>query len=401
MTSRVNLSNATSRGVVLDMVRTRGPISQSRLAKLTGLTQATMSKVLRQLAESGLIIESGRAGSTGGRPTVLFDLNPESRFAVGIEVSADHVTSVAVNLGGSIVARIRSRAANDQDADGIAGHIVRQVRSMLQEDDLDAGQVVGVGVVAPGPVDLVNGVFLPGRRPGPWRGTRLREALQAELGLPVVLDNDANAAALGDFWGGEVPEFGTHATIYMSAGMGTGILIDGTAFRGTSSNAGEIGQIVLERDADGSARTVQQLAAPAAVVARALESAPDARRLRLDAGDTFESFRAIASAAIRGDEFAQSLLAGSARYLSEAALYLANLLDLDSISLAGPAFAIAGPLYVREIEQRVGAHFFARASHEINVRLSANVADAAAVGAAALVLQSEFAPRQLGLLARR
>jgi predicted NBD/HSP70 family sugar kinase len=93
------------------------------------------------------------------------------------------------------------------------------------------------------------------------------------------------------------------------------------------------------------------------------------------------------------------LIEESAEHLASGVLTLANLFDLDSVSLAGPAFAVAGPTYVRAISQRLEAEFFVRTQHNIRVRLSTDVSDAAAVGGAALVLQTELAPRTMGLTA--
>ena len=91
------------------------------------------------------------------------------------------------------------------------------------------------------------------------------------------------------------------------------------------------------------------------------------------------------------------LLQRSARYLAVAAQTLANVLDLELVILTGPAFALAGSLYLPEIERRLGQSFFARGSHPVRVTISSNAPEAAAVGAAALVLQSELAPRQAGV----
>lgn len=396
--NRVTLSNATSKGVVFDLIRARGPIGRSELASATGLTQATMTTVVRQLLDDGLIIESGRSVSTGGRPTVLLDLNPDARFALGIQLGAESVTYVVVNVGGSVIGQLRDNGVTGGSGAQIAAQVAEQVRIMLEVAGIDRSAVIGAGVVAPGPLDLVRGTTVGSTRLGDWRDVGLRDQIRDALGLPVVLDNDATAAALGDFWGGEALNSFAHATIYMGSGIGAGILVDGAVFRGSSSNAGEIGELVLDHDANGDPLTLEQLAAPAAVVERAVESAEDAARLKLDTADTFGSFHAIATSAARGDAFAESVLMRSAGYVAEGALCLANLFDLESISLAGPAFAVAGPLYLRVIEHRIDTGFFARANHGITVRLSPNVADAAAIGAAALVLQSELAPRHMGLM---
>ena len=141
---------------------------------------------------------------------------------------------------------------------------------------------------------------------------------------------------------------------------------------------------------------LEELADPGAVVRRA-QASGEAERLGLSGTDDFVDFRLIATLAARGDSGAAALIEESAEHLASGVLTLANLFDLDSVSLAGPAFAVAGPTYARAISRRLESDFFVRMQHGIRVRLSTDVSDAAAVGGAALVLQTELAPRTMGL----
>ena len=282
---------------------------------------------------------------------------------------------------------------------GDAAAVIDQLVEAIQESiDTATSEVLAVGVGVPALVDPKTGVALDSNHL-PLHGVNVRDLLAERLDLPVVVDNDATAAAIGDFWSGVLGTVHAHATIYMGLGIGAGVVINGTVFRGASSNAGEIGQVPIATAADGSLVTIEELADPWAVVNAALLSPLDSNRLKLGDADDFTAFRIITKAALRGDAFATGLLERSARHLATGATVLANLFDLDSITLAGPAFAVAGSLYVRILEQRVNAAFFARAKHSVRVRLSAHASDAAAVGAAALVLQTELAPRTMGLTA--
>jgi len=105
---RLSLSNGTSRGLVLDLIRAQGPISRTDLAEATGLTQATMSTLVRQLLAEGLVLETGRRESKGGRPLVLLDINPVSRFAVGVQLGTESITYITIDLGGAVVGRVRT-----------------------------------------------------------------------------------------------------------------------------------------------------------------------------------------------------------------------------------------------------------------------------------------------------
>ncbi len=394
---RLSLTNGTSRGVVLDLIRSNGPISRVDLAEMTGLTQATMSTVARQLLNEGLVVESGGAASGLGRPPVLLELDPNARLAVGILIGLESVTYAAVNLKGALVARVSDAGIGHGSPEMMVARVAEQTHRLLAVVGAASDAIAGIGVAAPGPVDLERGSIGGPPQLAAWSDVPLRDMLHEALDLPVVMDNDATAAALGDFWSRGMSADRAHATIYMGSGIGAGILLDGAVYRGASSNAGELGQLIVDRDQNGRPLTVQQLAAPDAVVADALSSPAESRRLHIDASDSYRSFMRLATAAVQGDTFAERIILRSADYLADGAVNLANMFDVDSIALAGPAFTVAGSLYVGAIQKRLEELSLARSIHGVTVRLSTHAGDAAAVGAATLLLQSELAPRNVGL----
>ncbi|UOE43050.1 ROK family transcriptional regulator [Agromyces larvae] len=392
---RITSPAATSRGLILDLIRSAGPISRVELADRTGLTQATMSHVVRQLIDEGLVVESGRGESTGGKPRVLIELDPRARFALGIQLGAVATTYVVVDASGAIVGRLTAAGAAPS-AEAAIADLAATIDHLLDALAIDRARVLGVGVAAPGPIDLDRGAIVAPPTLGGWRQVALRDALERASGLPVVVDNDATAAALGDFWVGTIEGSAAHCTLFMSAGIGAGILLDGAVYRGASSNAGEIGSV---RGADGVRRPIEAIASPAAVAAAARSALASGRSgaFELDDGadDPFDDFTAVSTAAVLGDPLALELLEPSVDAIADQAVALANVLDLDSLVLAGPAFAVAGSLYLARVRERIDAEFFARSVHRVRIGLSPHLADAAAVGVAALVLQSELAPRSL------
>ncbi|HEY1532163.1 MAG TPA: ROK family transcriptional regulator [Galbitalea sp.] len=393
---RISLANGTSRGLVLDLIRSRGPISRVELAEATGMTQATMSTVVRQLIGDELVLETGRGESTGGRNPVLLDVNPTARFAIGLQVESEFNTYVVVNLVGAIVGRMRTTGVGSADPATMITIVAREVDVMLERLGIDKARTLGIGIVAPGPLDLERGVIFGPPHMAAWKNVPIRSMLSQLVELPILLDNDATAAAIGDFWGGDLGSSISHATIYMGAGIGTGILIDGTVFRGASSNTGELGELIVPGP-DGKSVTLESAADPRAVIADARSRPNAAEHLGLVGQDEMEDFKSIARAAVHGDDLAIELIGISAGHIATAVVAMANLFDLDSVSLAGPAFSIAGPFYVRAIIDRLQRDFFAREQHGIRVQLSTHITDAAAVGGAALILQTVLAPRTMGL----
>jgi len=380
-------------------VRTRAPISRVELAELTGLTQASISHAVRALLEEGLLRETGLREWTGGKPRVMLTLDPLARCSVGVQLGADWIVVVLADTRGSVVARTRVRGVRSAEpaeaVTAIAGHI----DVLLSATGVDRSRVLGIGLAAPGTLDLDEGSVLVSRTLERWQGYPLRAALAAATALPVVLENDATAAAVGEFWGGRIPGSAAHCTLYVGASIGAGIVINGSVYRGASGNTGPLGRMHLHRGGDRPDAVLEDLAGPQAVADRARTALAAGRASTValsEDGDPFTDFTAIAAAAVRGDALCTELVAQSAEYLADAAVTVADILDLDSLALAGPAMSTAGSLYVATLERRLAAEFWAGARHGVRVTLAAHAADAAAVGAASLVLQQELAPRHLG-----
>ena len=149
-TTRAPRSPATSRGVLLDLVRARGPISRVELAQVTGLTQATVSILVRQLLADGLVADAGRSESTGGKPRELLALVPSARVALGLQLEADSTTAIVADLAGSVVGRLRTRGVLDEGPESfVRGLVDRGEASWAdQEGKLPSGvthEIVGQG----------------------------------------------------------------------------------------------------------------------------------------------------------------------------------------------------------------------------------------------------------------
>jgi len=395
--TNLGMTHTSSRAAILDVVRAAGTISRVELSRATGLTGATISTVVRRLINEGLVIEVGRGESTGGKPRMLLQLDPTARFAIGVHLDHAGITYVLANLGGQIVARWRKAGAGSDEPREVVGRIVAEIDGMITRVGIDRTRILGLGVVSPGPITASVGMVLTPPSMRSWADYPLGEALERGVGVPVLLDNDATAAAIGEYWAGGIEPTSAFAALYMGTGIGAGVLVNGSVYRGSSSNAGEVGHICVDIDGPqcwcGSRGCVEALAGPAAVVAAAKAQGMDLGRRERPVS---ESFGVVARAALRGDPTAQAILRSSARYLGVAAQTLANVMDLDLVVLTGPAFALAGSLYLPALQSQLGQSFFARGSHEVRVTISTNASEAAAVGAAALVLQSELAPRQAG-----
>lgn len=395
-TSPIWASRPKTRGLVLDLIRSARTITRIELAEATGLTGATISEVVRELMGDGLVVEAGRGAPTGGKPRTLVQLNPLARYSVGVQLERNTCVIVVVDLAGRQVARTSFQGVAAMPPERALPLVAAQVEALLATAAVERDKVLGVGLVSYGPQDRRVGVLMTPQPTDEWLDYPVAQGLAERLGLPVLLDNDAAAAAIGEYWMGAVDPRSTYGCIYMATGIGGGVVVAGEVYRGSSSNGVEIGHISIDVNGDecpcGNVGCLENYAGPSALVRKALATPGLAQRLALDPADTdfLTEFARVAAAANAGDPAARGLVEQSARYLGSAAVTMASLFDVDAIVLAGPSFAVAGSIYQAVIQQEVDRRTFARRAHPVRVVPSVNGSDAAAIGGAVLVLQSEL-----------
>ncbi|MFE2010214.1 ROK family protein [Streptomyces sp. NPDC059491] len=242
--------------LVLDLLRTAGEtgISRLELAERTGLTPQAVSKITARLRADGLAAEAGHRASTGGKPRTVLRLAPSAAYAVGVHVDRDALTTLLTDLGGTVVS-LRRRPLDLGEGPGpVLDTVADEVRGLLAEgpevrrngDRPGLPALLGVGVAMPGPLDHRAGV--PGRVTGfpEWAGHPVRDELAGRLGLPVVLDKDTNAAALGLALRPGAP--GSFAYVHLGTGLGAGLVLGGAPLRGDRTGAGEMGHQTVQLD---------------------------------------------------------------------------------------------------------------------------------------------------------
>ncbi|MFM9594905.1 ROK family transcriptional regulator [Streptomyces scabiei] len=250
--------------LVLDLLRGAGlaGISRLELAERTGLTPQAVSKITARLRADGLLTEAGYRASTGGKPRTVLRLVPDAGHAVGLHLDRDELTAVLCDLTGSVVARRQAPLDLGAGADAVVEGAATEVEALLAAageersvapagpgDDSPGSPllpVLGVGVALPGPLDHLHGVLHRVTGFPEWDGFPLRAALVRRLGLPVVVDKDTNAAALG--LAAAAGAHGSFAYLHLGTGLGAGLVIDGAVHRGARTRAGEFGHQVVQLD---------------------------------------------------------------------------------------------------------------------------------------------------------
>ncbi len=234
--------------LVLDLLRTAGAegISRLELAERTGLTPQAVSKITARLRADGLAAEAGHRASTGGKPRTVLRLVPEAGHAVGVHLDRDEVRAVLVDLDGTVVDRRRAPLDLGAGEEAVLARVAGTAGALRTPGAAGTDRPpLGVGVALPGPLDHERGVLHRVTGFPEWDGFPLRDALARRLGVPVVVDKDTNAAALGLAVGGEG---GSFAYLHLGTGLGAGLVIGGSVHRGARTGAGEFGHQVIQLD---------------------------------------------------------------------------------------------------------------------------------------------------------
>jgi len=383
----------TTQALVLDLIRTAGPISRVELAEQTGLTPATITHTVRDLLGSGLVREAGRRPGAVGSPRRLLDLAPDAWYAVGVQLSLCSTTTVVTDFTGRRLVSTQAPGVGDGSPEVTLRALAAQVEQLLVAAGVPRERVLGLGLATHGPQDREHGMILTAQPTAAWQRFPLAATLADLLGLPVLLENDATAAAVSEQWTGTV-DVDTFGVLWIGGGIGGGVVIDGESFGSSTANPVEIGHVPLDPAGPvcgcGNRGCAEISAGPTAVVAQALADPQERIRWRLSGrpGDTLTDFERLAQAAERGDDRAAALLRRSADRVAEAVVTLMNLFDLDTVVLSGPALVTAGPLYAQAATRLAAQGALARLLRPVRILVSPDAATAAAVGAALVVLRS-------------
>jgi predicted NBD/HSP70 family sugar kinase len=382
--ARSNTVRDINRRIILNYVRENAPISRSDIAKRTALQRSTVSLIVQELKDLGLINEI-HGESSGGRPPVLLTLQTLRPVALGIAVMTDRTTIVTGDLSGRIIDR--EEFSTDPDYDVTFSKIVECSRKLIKRN---RGSIEGIGISLPGVVDFRRGIafFVPHFK---WRDIRIAEDLEDALGLPVKADNDANSVALAELWFGQESEINENRDfiiVLVQNGIGTGIVVDGQIYQGKNGTAGELGHMTIGKGAPVTCATGSR----ECWEAFASERAALARYSKLVAGNGKRSditIEQLIKLALEGDRDARDVIKETADYLGIGIANIIQGLGPESVIIAGH-ITKAWSLIADDLHAAIES-CICREYHSTNLIKSKFGDDANVMGALSLFLASKFA----------
>lgn len=227
---------------ILGLLGTRGPSSRADIARTLSVSPATVTQITKELIARNLVEELDSVPSQGGRPARLLGLVRSAGGAIGAKVTADHVAIVDVQLDGTV------QTSTSQPFDATSPDALdRLCRILGSAVEAHEGQLLGVGVGVPGSVDTQGSGVVDAPTLG-WSDAQVGPMLRAALGVPVLVDNDVNTLATAERIYGVGRHHSSYLVLTIGRGIGCGIVIDGSIYRGANGGAGEIGHIPVSDD---------------------------------------------------------------------------------------------------------------------------------------------------------
>lgn len=232
---------------VFDLVRKKGPISRTEIARTIGLSMPTVMKITEEFTRKNLLMEIGKGESRGGRQPELLELNSDSKFCIGVGIGRSRTYAVMINLIGEVVCREIMETGNTAYPEVWINRLIETIEQLIQNSGIMENQILGMGIGMPGILDIKNGevLFSPDFH---WENVKLLEPVKKRFSMDITLENANRALAMGEYFFGAGIESKNFLVVNLGHGIGSAIVREGEFYRGSSGSSGEIGHIVLEKD---------------------------------------------------------------------------------------------------------------------------------------------------------
>jgi N-acetylglucosamine repressor len=367
--------------LLIELVRRAGSISRAELARQSQLSAPTVSAIVDSLMKRGILVETTTAPSSGGRPPVLLSVDPKAGYVVGIKLRGDGVTTVVCDLDAQIVSSNERYVPLVGDPMAALDAIEEETRRALRDAAIPASKVLGVGVGMSGVIDSAAGVCRFSHLLQ-WHDVELAAPLRRRMGLPVWVENDVNTLAVAEKWAGDAHTASNFVTLSVGRGIGLGIVVDRSLYRGSHGAGGEFGHMIVEPG--GPRCECGRFGCLEAMVGEG------ALRRRISERKGHDVSRAELLMLVEmGDSAALDIVDSAGRKLGLAVANMVTLLNPELLIICGEGTAL-GSAFVDPIVSSVREQTFADLGRQLEIKIQSWGDEAWAVGAATLVLRESF-----------
>lgn len=380
-----------NRRLVLKTIYSQHQVSRAEVARLTRLTRTTISEVVAELIQEGLVAEIGQGPSERGKPPILLSVVDDARSLIGIDLANSEFRGGVVNLRGKIKHRL-SLPVNNRNGEAALALVYELMDALVSTSD---SSVLGIGIGTPGLVDAHRGRVCQAVNLE-WQDLPLGELLQKRYGVPIYIANDSQAAALGEYTFGRYSDSSNLIVVKVGRGIGAGIVLNGQLHYGDSSGAGEIGHVTVLDNGElclcGRFGCLETVASSRAIINRARAVAihtPGSLLNQFAASPEAVTTDVVLQAFEAGDEATRQIIAEVGCYLGMAVAHLVSVLNVHRILIGGSVARFGEPLLVA-IEQEMRRRALTALARETRVEGTSLGNDIVILGAAALLLAHEL-----------
>ena len=382
---------------ILEVIRKNGPISRTDISKTTELNIVTVSNYVSHYIKKGLVVEGELDESTGGRKPVLVELNPKAGYIVGVGLNMLSMVAVLVDLEINVITEIK-RERLPENSEAVIHKMVDLAVEIIEKSEVDKEKIVGVGVGVPGIIDEKGRTIRWPQSLGEKDISvclSIKDTFEKRLNIPTFVENDANAAVLGEKWLGLDRD--VRHMVYMFSGVGTGILINGEIYRGATGAAGELGISSGQASKDEIATMTSGLGRwemDLGMTERAKELIRQGSSSILKdyvQGDASKiTFREVVRGCKEKDSLALRVVEERATILGKKVAFLINLLNPE-IVVVGGGVEDCGAQLLDAIKNTVKEWSVEEASSQVKIIPSAFGENAVALGVVGIVAREVFA----------
>ncbi len=379
---------------ILNLIREKGPLSRADIAKQSGISAPTVTRIAESLIkEEGLIKEVGIGISTGGRKPTLLEFAANDSLVLGIDLGTTHIDGVLANLNAESIAEIVIETKIDEGFEKIMDRIANLISQLSNHPKVQGKKIFGVGLAVAGLINRYQNVieFSPDFH---WEDVDIKKTLNEKFNFEIKFDNVTRVMALGELWYGIGQQVKNFIVINIGYGIGAGIIINGQPLYGSFGLAGEFGHMIMDKDSKmrcecGSFGCLESLASGRAIAQSALQQITDGRISVLKEkvnGDLLKiTTKMVAEAARNGDQLSKEIFENAVEYLGISITNLINLLTPEVI-LIGGGVAQADDLLFAKIQEIVNKRALRTRSRKILLKPVTFGMKAASKGAVALIL---------------
>lgn len=393
-----------NQAVILDSIRrSKQGASRVELYQITGLSNQTVSNICRRLLDIELIEEVGKTADGPGKPRTILRLRSAGHYAVGVHIDPAVITVVILDFPGNVVSRTEFVTPTVTSPKAVVSKIATTIEKLIVKSEIPKSKILGLGIASPGPINQKLGVVVDPPNLLGWHRVPLRDELSKATGFPVILDKDVTAAAVGEIWSGSLGAEEDFVFFYTGIGLAAALVVNGEVIRGSTTNAGEIGGIMVgdqQRNSISSPPgTLGQLATPLAMILEAeTRGVLELDRMGADPHAIDERFTELVEIANSGNSVARAIIEKSGEYVARAISAMTNLLDISTVVIGGPFWSRLESFYLDRIPGLLAEGQVVRDGRSFRVLSSTSGTDVAAVGAASLILDQAFSPKPSNLV---